>query len=144
MAADVPPALAALLEAEVAAIQPVNEDNALVLGDIIIEENDANTKTTAIHQILHWIAFRVAAHRENICEESLGSMYDMLSLTEKDVSSISLDWANRTIALSRFHIGTKRLKSLQLLIHWIQDFRRVSGTPLIVRLNKYTFKAQLT
>ena len=53
MAADVPPAPAALPEAEVAAIQPVNEDNTLVLGDIIIEENDANTETTTIHQILH-------------------------------------------------------------------------------------------
>ena len=71
-------------------------------------------------------------------------MHDMLSLTEKDISSISLDWANRTIALSRFHIGTKRLKSLQLLIHWIQDFRRVSSIPSIIGLNEYTFKAQLT
>jgi hypothetical protein len=143
MAADVPQAPAVLPEAEEAAIQQEIEENALVLGDTIIEENNANNETSTIRQILHWIGFRIENHRENLRGESLGSMDDMLSLTEKDVTSISSDWANRTVALGRFYIGTKRLKSLQSLIHWIQDFRRVSGTPSIVGLNEYTFKAQL-
>ena len=68
----------------------------------------------------------------------------MLSLTEKDVISISADWANRTTTLGRFHIGTKQLKLIQAFTHWVQDFRRVSGTPSIVGLNENTFKAQLT
>jgi hypothetical protein len=145
MATKVPPAPVAVPEAAgAAAVQPAIEENELVLGDTIIKENDANTETSTICQILHWIGFRIEAHRENLREESLGSMHDMLSLTEKDVLSISSDWANRTAALGQFHIGTKQLKSLQLLIHWIQDFHHVSGTPSIVSLNEYTFKAQLT
>jgi hypothetical protein len=57
MAADVPPAPAVLPEAEEAAIQQEIEENALVLGDTIIEVDDANNETSTIRQILHWIGF---------------------------------------------------------------------------------------
>ena len=68
----------------------------------------------------------------------------MLSLTEKDCQAIATDWASRTAPNGRFHIGQRRLKLLQALTHWVQDFRRVSGTPTIVGLNATTFKAELS
>ena len=37
-----------------------------------------------------------------------------------------------------------RLKALHAVVHWVQDFRRVSGTPSIVGLNEISFKQQLT
>ena len=82
--------------------------------------------------------------RENLREQSQGTMDDMLSLISQDAADISKDWANRTAVGGRFHMGTKRLKALQAFIHWIQDFRRVSDTPSIVGLNEETFKAQMS
>jgi hypothetical protein len=54
MATKVPPAPVAVPEAAgAAAVQPAIEENELVLGDTIIKENDANTETSTICQILH-------------------------------------------------------------------------------------------
>ena len=117
---------------------------ALVLGDTVVQGGLLLTEIATIRQILHWIGFRAEANRELLREQSLGTMNDMLSLTEKDVTSIASDWANRTAAAGRFNIGTVILKSLRAVVHWVQDFRCVSGTPLIVGLSETSFKQQLT
>ena len=116
----------------------------LILGENVVPDSGLVTETTTIQQILHWIGFRTQTNRENLREQSLGTMNDMLSLTEKDVISIASDWSNRTAAAGRFNIGTVRLKALRAVVHWVQDFRRVSGTPSIVGLNEISFKQQLT
>ena len=40
-------------------------------------------------------------------------------------------------------MGNLRLKYLQSVMHWVQDFRRVSAAPSIVGLNEVTFESQL-
>ena len=127
--------------------QPPNDDAfeyELTLGDTIVEDSYLLTDVSTIQQILHWIGFREVETRENIRNDSIGSFDEIQSLTEKDVQAIATDWAGRTASLGRFHIGNRRLKYLQSLIHWVQDFRRVSATPTIVGLNEHTFKSQLS
>ena len=116
----------------------------LVLGDTEVQDTELLTETATIRQILYWIDFRSADSRELLCEQSLGTMNDMFTLTEKDVTSIASDWDNRTAAAGCFNIGTRRLKALRAVVHWVQDFRRASGTSLIVGLNEISFKQQLT
>ena len=129
--------------AEVAAPEPPAIYD-LILGEVVVEQNNALTNEATIQQILHWIGFRNGAIRENLRNDSLGSFEELQSLTEKDVQSISTDWAGRTANHGRFYMGSRRLKYLQSLIHWVQDFRRVSKTPTIVGLNENTFKSQLS
>jgi hypothetical protein len=116
----------------------------LLNDNTIVEQTDLLTEETSIDQILYWIGFDVEASRNNLRTQSLGTFSDMLSLNVKDVIAMGTDWAGRTVPNGKFHIGAIRLKYLQALIHWIQDFSRVSGTPSIVGLNKTTFKSQLT
>ena len=94
----------------------------LVDGVQLVEATDALTQVTSLQQILHWIGFTIEDHRENICTQSLGSYNEIQSLTEKDCQAIATDWASRTVNNGRFHVGLRRLKSLQALVHWVQDF----------------------
>ena len=116
----------------------------LVDGNQLVEAANALNEVTSLQQILHWIGFTIEEHRENLRIQSLGSYEDMKSLTEKDCQAISTDWAGRTVPNGRFHVGLRRLKLLQALIHWVQDFRRISSTPTIVGLNAITFKSALS
>ena len=135
--------------AAAAAVPPAEEEAAppepyeLILGGQIVEHTDALTEDASIQQILHWIGFRAEASRENLRVESLGSFDEMKSLTEKDVQAISTDWSSRT-ATRRIFIGTRRLKLLQALVHWVKDFQRISSMPSIVGLNQNSFKSQLS
>ena len=109
MAAPVPPVAAA---AAVPAADPpppvVPAEYVLVLGEENnVEASELLTETATIRQALHWIGFRTQAMRENLREQSLGTMDDMLSLSSQDVTDISKDWANRTAAGGQFHVGTK-------------------------------------
>jgi len=116
----------------------------LINGVQLVEAKDDLTEVTSLQQILHWIGFTIEENRENIRTQSLGSYDDIQSLTEKDCQAIATDWASRTIPNGRFHVGLRRLKSLQALVHWVQDFRRTSITPTIVGLNAITFKSALS
>lgn len=120
------------------------EQYQLLNGNEIIVQTDLLTEATSIEQILYWIGFDVEESRTNLQTQSLGTFSDMVSLNVKDVIAMGTDWASRTVPNGKFHIGAIRLKYLQALIHWIQDFRRISGTPSIVGLNQVVFKSQLT
>ena len=59
---------------------------------------------------------------------------------------MSTDFSNRTgraAANGRINIGLMRTKRLKALIHWIQDFYRISREPTIVGLNEALFKRDL-
>ena len=56
---------------------------------------------------------------------------------------MSSGFASRTKTDGRILFGTRRTKLLKALIHWNEDFFRVSQLPSIVRLTKNIFKAQL-
>ena len=78
-------------------------------------------------------------------DDGLLNDYDsLLSMNEKDVKSMSQDFARRTVAEGRLYFGNRRFKLLSALTHWRQDFARVSEQPTIVGLSQNTFKAALT
>ena len=132
--------------AEAAAVQVaavVQAAYTLVSGDVNVEASPLLTEDVTIRQILHWIGFTVETNRDNLMNESVGTLADVRSLTEKDVLAFNTDWASRTQGNGRFHIGTRRSKMLQAFVHWVQDFQRVSGEVSIIGLNENSFKLQL-
>ena len=64
-------------------------------------------------------------------------------LSEKDITTMSSSFSNRTANNGRIIFGTKRTKLLKATIHWVQDFFRISSTPSVVGLSELTFKAEL-
>ena len=67
----------------------------------------------------------------------------MLELTEKDISDLEYSYSKRTAADGRLIFGLKNTKRLKSMIHWVQDFVRVSDTPNINDLDKAYFKVAL-
>ena len=53
------------------------------------------------------------------------------------------DYGGRTQNNGRIHFGVRRTKHIKGLVHWINDFDRVSGAPTIVGLNETSFKQEL-
>ena len=109
------PANAQVAQGAGAPQQPVPYE--LINGENIVEATDALTEATSLQQILHWIGFTIEEHRESIRTQSLGSYEEMQSLNEKDCQAIATDWAGRTIQNGRFHVGLRRIKFFQALIH---------------------------
>ena len=64
-------------------------------------------------------------------------------LTEKYISTMASNFSSRTQANSRMNFGTRRIKYIKSITHWVQYFYRISGLPSIVGLSEVTFKPQL-
>ena len=79
------------------------------------------------------------AQRQAIQTHSIAIFSDVKMLTEKDITQLSTDFSSRTAANGRMNVGTRRTKRLKALLHWVQDFHRVSNTPSIVGLSQATF-----
>jgi hypothetical protein len=86
----------------------------------------AAVEETNVMLILGYIGFNNLADREAIRDDALRSYDDALTLTEKDVSNLSKDFKDRTIAQGRIQFGLRRTNDLKLTICWAQDFRRIS------------------
>ena len=112
-----------------------------VAGDT--EVNAGISTVDSMTQILHWIGFRTDEQKESLREDSFESYHDIQSLTEKEVTTMATNFASRTAANGRIIFGTRRTKFLKSLVHWTQDFVRVSEDPSIVGLTEATFRAQL-
>jgi hypothetical protein len=117
------------------------EPYVFVLGNVEVPDDIDNENT--ILQILHWIGFRTEALREAIVDDSFETFEDLKLLTEKDITSMASGFAGRTVQDGRINFGLRRTKLTKALIHWTQDFYRVSETPTIIGLNEITFKGQL-
>ena len=109
---------------------------ALVVEDEITEEN-------SLRQVLHWIGFRTAAQKQALVNDCFTSWIDLRMLSEKDASTMEKSFSSRTNADGRLIFGTTRTKYIKAVIHWIQDFYRVSDVPSIIGLSEITFKTQL-
>ena len=110
-------------------------------GDVVVE--DGMTEANTIIQSLHWIGFRQPTQRQNIINDSLGSFSDILMLREKDIIAMATEWAGRTQQNGRITFGVRRTKLLKGLMHWVQDFYRVSGVPHVNNLDRNKFILQL-
>ena len=112
-----------------------------LLGNDIVP--DTITETDSIAQILHWVGFREEAQHITIMDDAFDSFNDIRVLSTKDISKMADSFGNRTIAHGRMIFGTKRTKRLTAIVHWTQDFYRISEDPTIVGLNENVFKSQL-
>ena len=104
---------------------------------------DAMTEELQIKQILHWIGFTTDAQKNAIYGDAISSFLDLNGLTSEDIDSLARNFASRTVADGRIHVGIRRVKRLKSLIHWVQDFRRISKVPTIVSTNSTVFLAAL-
>ena len=105
--------------------------------------NEGSTEEEMLLQILHWIGFRSAVQKNALSQDAFESFDFLKVLTEKDITAMASDFSSRTVANGRINFGTMRTKRLKALIHWIQDFYRVSCVPSIVGLSEISFKAEL-
>ena len=101
-----------------------------------IDEDDT------ILQCLFWMSF-TRAQRSTLTDEAIGTYDDIRMLTMSDIEMMAKDYASRTIADGRMNWGGRKLKLMKGLVHWTQDFYRVSRTPSITGLTKDTFRAAL-
>lgn len=118
-----------------------NEDYDFVTDDDVVEDGINNNNTML--QILYWIGFRTPNQRDTLVEDAFESFNDIRTLTEKDITTMSTDFSGRTQVNGRINFGTRRTKKLKSLVHWVQDFYRVSEEPGIVGLSENIFKSQL-
>ena len=103
---------------------------------------DAIAEDDQIKQILRWIGFS-EAQTNNLFDDSISDYNDLMAADESDISQISKDYSNRTVADGRINFGNKRIKRLKSLLNWTQDHRRVSKQPSVEGMNQNDFLAEL-
>ena len=96
-----------------------------------------------IKQILHWIGFVTAGQKNAVYEDSISSYNDLNGLTKDDIDSMARGYASRTLNDGRIHLGIRRIKRLKALVHWAQDFRRISKSPSVISTSGTDFLAVL-
>ena len=100
-----------------------------VTGNDVTPEN--MTEELQIKQILHWIGFVTDVQKQAVYEDSIGSFSDLNGLAGDDIDMMARGYANRTMNDGRIHFGIRRIKRLKALVHWAQDFRRISNSPTV-------------
>jgi len=104
---------------------------------------DVMTEEFQIKQILHWIGFATDVQKNAVYNDSMSSFADLNGLTGEDIDSMARGYASRTVADGRIHFGIRRIKRLKALVHWAQDFRRISKIPTVVSTSGTDFLAAL-
>ena len=98
------------------------------------------TEEATIRQALFWIGFRTPIALDVLRDDGLESFSDIRMMTEQDISTMATSFAGRTAANGRMHFGTRRIKYLKAMTHWVRDFYRVSSVPSIIGLCEDTLK----
>lgn len=132
--AQVPPA-------QQAPIAPIPPQYVFLDGNDVV--GDGISEIYSLRQILHWIGFVTDNQKDNLVNDAFGSYEDLKVLNEKDITTMNSGFSNRTANDGRMHFGTNRTKRIKALIHWVQDFYRVSKVPTIIGLSQVLFKAEL-
>ena len=91
-----------------------------------------------MEQTLTWIVFNKNASMDAL-QMDIEQFEDMLELTEKDISDLEYSYSNRTAPYGRLIFGLQKSNRLKSMIHWVQDFSRISETPNIDDLDEASF-----
>ena len=114
---------------------------------VLVEGNDIApdglSEQDLILQCLLWIGFTVEGQRELIVDECMGEFDDLLILQSEDIDAMAKDYGTRTAGSGKISFGMRRVKLLKALVHWMQDFQRVSCSPTLKGLNANTFRDAL-
>ena len=92
-----------------------------------------------IREILTWIGFTDENHRNAITDDAFTTFDDILSLKEKEITALSEAFARRLATNGKINFGIRRTKKLKYMMHWAQDFIRVSERPTTVGLDETLF-----
>jgi hypothetical protein len=84
-----------------------------------------------IDTILRYCGLAAANGRTSIAQDGFKSFENIMSLSEKDVSSLAKGFAERTVASGKILLGLRRTNLLRATVHWAQDFRRISRAPTL-------------
>ena len=86
--------------------------------------------------ILTWIGFNEQANRTSITNDAFIYYADMQALKEKDITDLNDSFDRRTQTNGRIDFGIRRTKKLKFMLHWAQDFARISHVPTIIGLTE--------
>ena len=95
-----------------------------------------------IETALEWIGFTDPAQRASLLGD-FGTFEDIADLKHDDIDTLASSYSKRTVAEGRIHFGLARIRRLKALIHWVQDFGRVSEEPTLDDLDQASFRAEL-
>ena len=84
-----------------------------------------------IDTILRYCGFAEANDRTSIAQDGFKSFEDIMSLSEKDVSSLAKGFVERTVASGKIVFGLRRTNLLRATVHWAQDFHRIGRAPTL-------------
>ena len=103
---------------------------------------DGITEVHSIHQMLHWCGFDVLGQRTTIFNDLISTFDDIKMMSPEYIIAMQRDFGNHA-AGGHINFGVRRTKKLTSMLHFVQDFYRVSETPTIIGLNDNTFAAAL-
>ena len=106
------------------------------------EENAMDNADQFLIQVLLWIGF-TEQQVAYLVEDSFSSFEDVRDLETKDIRDLADSYQKRTQQNGRIVFGMRRIKRLQHLIYWAQDFYRCSLKPSIEGLTRDEFFRQL-
>ena len=106
------------------------------------KDGDDDDDIDVMEQTLTWIGFNTTASRDAL-HIDIDQFEDMLELTEKDISDLENSYSKRTAADGRLIFGLQETNRLKSMIHWVQDFARVSETPNMDDLDEASFRDAL-
>ena len=93
--------------------------------------------------ILTWIGFNEQANRASITNDASINYADMQTLKEKDITNLSNSFGRRTEKNGKIDFGIRRTKKLKFMLHWTQDFARISKVPTIIGLTESQFLVEI-
>ena len=108
----------------------------------MIEDDDDDDDINKMEQTRTWIGFNTTASRGTL-QINIEQFEDILKLTKKYILDLEYSYSKRTAADGRLIFVLQNTKQLKSLIHWVQDFARVSETPNIDDLYEASFWAAL-
>ena len=79
-----------------------------------------------IKQYLHWIGFGTDTMKDKLYDKSISSLSDLFTMNFDDVNKMAKDYVNQMLILGKLKFSIRPIKKLKALLHWEQDFRRIS------------------
>jgi hypothetical protein len=84
-----------------------------------------------IDTILRYWGLAAANDKTSIAQDGFELFEDIMSLSEKDMSSLAKGFVEMTVASGKIVFGLRRTNLLRVTVHWAQDFRRISRAPTL-------------
>ena len=83
------------------------------------------------------------AESESLVNDAFPDFAAFTRMKEKDVITLAEDWKKRTPVANRIIFGFARAKTLQGLMHWVQDMQRTQKDPATQVVTRETFHTAL-